>query len=339
MSGKFDFSKIKGFDNGKEMSLGVGLLNDSSKEQAIEKMEIVYLKINQIIPNPKNKMSIKAIPELAQQIEMAGLVQPLEVMKMPDDSYMLLTGHRRLEAIKLLDSQGKWKGEYVPCTIRDLDKMDIPLDRDSKEMFAILTTNQHRTKTEADILFEYREWNKLYIKLRKAGVENFLLGKDEKGQDIVQQIKGTTTRDLIAEALETSPAQVAKIKKVDDKGSKKLLKAIKDDHISISNAEKVASLSQEEQDALIDHMLERDIDKPIKARDIEVYQKNKRKNKKEDKIEDTVQIEWTDIKKNLKEVQDILKEGAVALNASEYKTYSNCINKITRIIKNAPKGI
>ena len=40
-----------------------------------------------------------------------------------------------------------------------------------------------------------------------------------------------------------------------------------------------------------------------------------------------------------KEVQDILKEGAVALNASEYKTYSNCINKITRIIKNAPKGI
>ena len=126
---------------------------------------------------------------------------------------------------------------------------------------------------------------------------------------------------------------------MDDKGSKKLLKAIKDDHISISNAEKVASLSQEEQDALIDHMLERDIDKPIKARDIEVYQKNKRKNKKEDKIEDTVQIEWTDIKKNLKEVQDILKEGAVALNASEYKTYSNCINKITRIIKNAPKGI
>ena len=114
----------------------------------MESSEVVKIRVENIYPHPDNpRKDLGDVTELAESMKKHGVMQNLTVIPAsaltadPEDQpdadkvsvisdFHALIGHRRLEAIKLLDSQGKWKGEYVPCTIRDLDKMDIPLDRD-----------------------------------------------------------------------------------------------------------------------------------------------------------------------------------------------------------------
>lgn len=332
-----NWDKIKGVE---AMNLGDGLLNEASKKAANEKMEIVYLKTAWMIPNPKNELSMNDIEELAQQIKLSGLKQPLTVKRINDESYMIITGHRRFEAIKILIARDEWDGEYIPCIIENPSKIDLPIDEELKEYISLLTTNQHREKTEADILFESRKWHEIYAALRKAGIETFNLGK-ENGDKVIQQIKGVPTRKLVAEAMGTSPAQVAKIKKVDDQGSEKLKNEIKRGNLTVSSAEKIVSMTKEEQDNFIDTILEKNPNTQIKARDVEVYKKNTekaQKEKKEKNQDELTVIGKDELKKELKEVQDLLKQEDLYLNAMEYKSYKNYVEKIRRILQKASKN-
>lgn len=334
MADRFNWDKIKGAE---ALNLGEGLLNEVSKGNSIDRIEIEYLKAEWIRPNPKNKMSMNDIDELAQQIKLAGLKQPLTVRRVNDESYVLITGHRRFEAIKRLMAKKDWKGEYVPCIIEDPSKLDLPINNDLKENISILTTNQQRNKTDADLIYESRMWHEIYAELRKAGVETFILGEKENGEKVVQQIKGVPTRNLVAEAIGTSPAQVAKIKKVDEQGSSKLIESIESGKTSIASAEKIASLSKEEQDRFIDTMLEKNSDSQIKARDLEVYQKNKVGKKKQNEEQEiaSVMIDRVDLKKDLKEIQELLRVEGLCLDSTEYKSYSNYIEKIRKLLQKA----
>lgn len=325
------WEKIKGIE---AMNLGDGLLSEESKKAAHERMEILYLKVDWIIPNPKNELSMNGIEELAQQLKLSGLKQPLTVKRIHDESYMIITGHRRFEAIKKLMERGEWDGEYIPCIIENPNSMNLPIDDDLKEYISLLTTNQHRDKTESDILFESRKWHEIYAALRKAGVETFNLGK-ENGDKVVQQIKGVATRELVAEAMGTSPAQVAKIKKVDDQGSEKLKNEIKKGNLTVSSAEKIVSMTKKEQDDLIDTILEKNPNTQIKPKDVEVYKKNTEKPKKEMNPEDLMMIGRDELKKEFKEVQELLKNEDLSLNSMEYKQYKNHIEKIRRILQKA----
>lgn len=69
---------------------------------------------------------------------------------------------------------------------------------------------QMRDKTYADIATEIREWKEIYSELRKKGIECITLGKNDKGEEIKQEIKGKKTRELISEQLGISNGQIAK---------------------------------------------------------------------------------------------------------------------------------
>lgn len=328
--GKFSASSIKGLA---EMNLGNGLLNEFSKAEGIDRMEIVYLKINALIPNPKNEMSIQKIEELAQTIAMEGLDQPFVVRPIDHDRYILLAGHRRLEAIKLLVEQGKWKNEYVPCIVKDLDNINLPLSEDTKEDLVIIGTNTHREKTEADFLFEARTWKKIYAELREAGVDEYVFGIDEKGNEKKQKIKGVKTKDLIAESMGISPAQASKLNKIDTKGSDKLIQVVEKGQVSIAGASEIANVPKEEQEDIINKILDDNPDAVITAPDVKVFQQ-KQKKVKEEKKPDVI-VNEKEFKERIKEIQDFLKQGDISLTWKEYAVYNNAMEKVRKIIKKA----
>ena len=66
-------------------------------------------------PNPLNKRSMSGIRTLAQTIQTAGLLVPLTVYQVDEDEFVLISGHRRLAALKSIEGVGN--DLLVPCYV------------------------------------------------------------------------------------------------------------------------------------------------------------------------------------------------------------------------------
>lgn len=76
-----------------------------------------YINTNSILPNiyqPRKVFNDESIEELAQSIKAYGIIQPLSVRKMGENSYELVAGERRLRAAKKVGL------EKVPAVIVDI---------------------------------------------------------------------------------------------------------------------------------------------------------------------------------------------------------------------------
>ncbi|MCF6461576.1 nucleoid occlusion protein [Clostridium sp. Cult3] len=73
-----------------------------------EQPEIKYIPIESIRPNPyqpRKDFNKKSLEELSQSIKSFGLIQPISVRKIQDESYELIAGERRLRASELAELQ------------------------------------------------------------------------------------------------------------------------------------------------------------------------------------------------------------------------------------------
>ena len=138
--------------------------------------EIVYIDMDKILPNSRNKYEMTEIEEIAGMIKLAGgILQNLIVKPMDEEGYYVLTtGERRWRGACLLRDRNEYPARYdnkVPCVIRDPVKIELPLNDEDKEDFAILVTNQYRVKTDAILYMEMLQWKRIISNLKKAGVE------------------------------------------------------------------------------------------------------------------------------------------------------------------------
>ena len=202
---KFNVNAIRGFSSlGKEeeidepvqrTKLGEGLLNAASKALYADSIYLEYIPRDQIDVNEKNFYTIGDVSSLKESIYTCGLGQPLIVKKLEKGRYRLLSGERRLTAIDQLIQEGKWKTE-IPCVLQDFEKINLPmLSDEQKEMYCVITTNrEQRDYKDADLMNEIMHLKKIYTELRKAGVDDILVGLDEKGDEIHRQVKGKKRR-------------------------------------------------------------------------------------------------------------------------------------------------
>lgn len=92
-----------------------------------EKSKIFHLPVDSIIPNPyqpRQAFDSMAIEELANSIREYGVIQPITVRRISKDLYELVTGERRLRAVKSL------RRPTIPAiimTINDNDSAVIAL--------------------------------------------------------------------------------------------------------------------------------------------------------------------------------------------------------------------
>lgn len=214
----------------------------------------IYIDMMKIQPNERNMYEMSEIEKLADMIKMSGGILQNLIVKPADENgmYTLTTGERRWRAANYLRERGEYPAELnntVPCTVIDPLAINLPLSDEQKEDFAILVTNQYRNKSDGETYMEIVKWRKIFSELRKQGME-YLASDPETGKPEVK-IKGTKTRNLVADQMGISTGQVSRYEDVEKRGSEKVMEMLMRDEIDLSTAEKLSKLPNEEQDVVI----------------------------------------------------------------------------------------
>ena len=86
------------------------ILTEQNVNNTLQKIEIEQIKINPF--QPRKNFEQAALKELANSIELHGIIQPLTVRQLSKDNYQLIAGERRLQAAKIA------KLKNIPVYIR-----------------------------------------------------------------------------------------------------------------------------------------------------------------------------------------------------------------------------
>lgn len=297
MAGKFNLSKFKGIESleqiqsadiGRGHALGSGLLNEQSKKQNRYEKSF-FVKFEDLVPSSMNKFSKNPakIAELSESIGYVGLLDPLIVTQLEDEKWMILSGETRYWAINDLREKGRWNEEdVVECKRKDIEDIDLPLEKDDKQMLVLLSGNINRNKTDADKMFEIRNWKMLIAKLRKQGVEILMVpaadGTDqEESKNEGIRISGEKTRDIISKQMGMSPAQVGIFESVDNNGTDALKEALLGNRVPVNVAANIAKLPEKEQNEMISKTLKKKHENEmITQDDLRKYKEKKEKSQK-----------------------------------------------------------
>ena len=180
-----------------------------------------------IEPNEGNFYELSEIETLAEDIERQGLMTALVVSE-NGGRYKLISGHRRLSAVKLLIESGRRKSSKVPCFIKGAKP------NNETQLDLIMLNATQRKYSDADKMREYEELTRIFKELEAAG----------------KPIKGRI-RDRIADALNVSSAQVGKLDNIKHNAIPDVEQAVKSGDMSISTANEVAKLPPEKQQKII----------------------------------------------------------------------------------------
>lgn len=153
------------------LRLGEGLLSKTSLAATTGSFRIKHIPFEALKPNDEEHgFSLDGIEELAASIADIGLEQNLVVEDNEDGTYNILTGRRRYYAIKKLIKGGNTKYDVVPCVVKKLSDIDLPISDDLKRTYAIVTTNaEQRKPTAADTAEMIRKLDTVYDALEAAG--------------------------------------------------------------------------------------------------------------------------------------------------------------------------
>lgn len=127
-------------------------------------LDVVQLPINDIQPNPENKIyEIGDVGMLQADIAEHGLRTPLEVAPARGGKYMLIAGHRRHTACRALYDQGDTRFALLPCVVRDYGNAD-------EELVALITSNATaRELTDGERLRQYEALKGALTRLKADG--------------------------------------------------------------------------------------------------------------------------------------------------------------------------
>lgn len=152
--------------------------------------QIEYIKLDLIDEDPNNFYQLSGIEELAANIELCGLQQPIRVRRHGEGRYIIVSGHRRRAAVALLAKDAPEKWSEVPCIIES-DEVSSSL----QELRLIFANSSTRTMTSFEISKQAEK------------VEQLLYQLKEEGYDFPGRM-----RDHVAEAVNTSKTKLARLK-------------------------------------------------------------------------------------------------------------------------------
>lgn len=248
---------------------------ENSYERAAKKSgqvgTIAEIKINQIVANPfqpRTHFEEQALKELSESIKVHGVIQPVAVRKVEDQSYQLISGERRFRASQLAGI------DEIPAYVREAD------DQTMLEM-ALVENIQRENLDAIEVAISYQrlidECNltqeKLAEKVAKsrAAVTNYLrlLKLPVEVQYGIRDKKISMGHARALISIPKAEQQIELYNKTIDQGLsvrqvEQLAKALKEGKTNTSKKEslKKAALSFEQQKHLIDlhRILETKID-------------------------------------------------------------------------------
>ena len=136
-------------------------LKTAASDSFIDNLKMI--EVEDIQPNEDNFYEMTEIEELAEDIERQGLMSVLIVAPADNGKYQLISGHRRLSAIKLLIDEGRRKTTTVPCYVKSAKS------HEETQLDLIMLNATQRTYTSADTMREYEELERIFKALDEAG--------------------------------------------------------------------------------------------------------------------------------------------------------------------------
>ena len=230
--GKFNLNQILNDASKRAAPGGGGQTAPASRPAEIERVSVFDL-----VPSEDNFYSMNDIEELKSKIELAGKVlQNFIVVPLGGGKYKVISGHRRRAACISLVEEGKPEYEFVPCTV-EADEEDAEVQAIREEIM-LIAANSQREKTAWDKIEEARRTRALLERIKQQ-----------------EKLPGDM-RKLVAQTLNTSPAQIGRFDAITRNLCPAFMEELKADRINISTAYELSGLSAEDQTAAFEEYRE-----------------------------------------------------------------------------------
>ena len=128
--------------------------------------QIEYIDLDLIDPDPENFYSLDGLDDLAENIELIGLQQPLRVRPGEGNHVIVVSGHRRRAACLMLRDGGNEKFNRVAC-IREKDEVSAAM----RELRLIYANASTRVMSSAEMSKQAERVETLLYQLKEEGVE------------------------------------------------------------------------------------------------------------------------------------------------------------------------
>ena len=190
---------------------------------------ITMIPITELRPNGANFYDTSNIDDLADSIELNGLLEPLCVFRRGQGtgSYVIFSGHRRFRAIRTLyERSGFTCWQEVPCIV-----YPDPNDQ-NREMVMLIHAN-----STGRILSNWEKAEQA-LRLKKA-----LVAMRENGAELPGRI-----RDLVAEEMNISASKVARLEAIGSRLTEvRFAKAWRENRLNESVAYELSKLPEKRQ--------------------------------------------------------------------------------------------
>lgn len=182
--------------------------------------QIEYIKLDLIDEDPNNFYQLSGIEELAANIELFGLQQPIRVRKQENGRYMIVSGHRRRAALEVLAKDDPEKWQEAGCIVEQ--NAASP----SLQQLRLIYANAHTRKlTPVEVSKQAEEVEKLLYQLK------------EEGYDFPGRM-----RDHVAEAVGASKSKLARLKVIRENLDASWVDAFEDGSLTESQAYELAQM-------------------------------------------------------------------------------------------------
>ncbi len=144
-------------------------LGDYLKDENVSRLDteqIVYIDLDRIDPDPANFYSLDGLDELAGNIELIGLQQPLRV-RPEGERFVIVSGHRRRAACMMIRDGGSEQfARGVPCIV-DYGEASPAM----RELRLIYANSATRVMSSAELSKQAERVTELLYELKEQGVE------------------------------------------------------------------------------------------------------------------------------------------------------------------------
>ena len=198
MGKKFDLAGLLEKQKAMQNEGSAGVPAGGPRPRSVSDSDTIQrLPVEEIHDNSGNFYSVEDVKDLTDSISVSGVLQPILVRPRPEGGYLLIAGHRRTKAVRILREEWKGKGENpwntIPAVVRP-----APSTRAEEllEELALIQTNAAvRKLSDAEISAQAEKLTDILADLKREGY-------DFPGR----------MRKLVADALGVSETKLAKQK-------------------------------------------------------------------------------------------------------------------------------
>lgn len=198
---------------------------------------ITMIPITELRPNGGNFYDTSNFEDLADSIELNGLLEPLCVFRRGQGtgSYVIFSGHRRFKALRLLyEKSGFAKWTEVPCIV-----FPDPHDANRETVMLIHANSTGRILSNWEKAQQARRLKEALVAMREGGAE--LPGR---------------IRDLVAEEMQMSASKLARLEAIGNNLTEvRFAKAWREGRLNESVAYELSKLPKERQKEAWDEYL------------------------------------------------------------------------------------